>query len=92
MIPFGLPGEASIAMVLGYTVNLYAAVGAASALNLNWMQLSLMGVMLCICHSLPVEAMIVKKVGIPVKQSLMTRIGVSLILGIMLKVGLSWIG
>ena len=92
MISFGLPGEASIAMVLGYTVNLYAAVGAASALHLSWQQLSLMGVMLCVAHSIPVEVVIVKKVGIPAYKSILTRFGVSLLLGFLLRGVFIWMG
>ena len=92
MAPFGLPQEASIVMVMGYFLNIYAAVGAASAIHMTWQQLTTIGLMLCVAHSLPLEGMVVKKVGIKLWVSLATRLGVSFVLGGIMRLVFLWIG
>lgn len=48
---FGLPGEAALAVILGNVVNLYAGLGAITALKLPPNQLTVLALMLLISHS-----------------------------------------
>ncbi|MEO0077431.1 MAG: nucleoside recognition domain-containing protein [candidate division WOR-3 bacterium] len=48
---FGLPGEAALAMILGNVVNLYAGLGAITALNISKAQLTVLSLMLLLSHS-----------------------------------------
>jgi hypothetical protein len=48
---FGLPGEAALALILGNVVNLYAGLGAITALKLPHNQLTVLALMLLISHS-----------------------------------------
>ena len=48
---FGLPGEAALAVILGNVVNLYAGLGAITALKLTTAQLTVLSLMLLLSHS-----------------------------------------
>ncbi len=48
---FGLPGEAAIAVILGNFINLYAGLGAITALGLPRPQLTVLSLMLLLSHS-----------------------------------------
>lgn len=61
---FGLPGEASIILVVGNVLNIYAAVGAIKAMSLTAGQITTLAIMLSFSHSLPVETMVAKKLGL----------------------------
>jgi len=53
---FGLPGEAALALILGNVVNLYAGLGAITALKLPHNQLTVLALMLLISHSQILES------------------------------------
>ncbi len=48
---FGLPGEAAVALILGNFINLYAGLGAITALGLPRGQLTVLSLMLLLSHS-----------------------------------------
>jgi len=81
---FGLPGEASLALVMGYFLNIYAAIGAMLPLGLSNKQITVMAGMLLMAHSLPMETTISKKTGIQVKSLIITRLFLSFIMGLSL--------
>ncbi|MEA3553280.1 MAG: nucleoside recognition protein [Campylobacterota bacterium] len=60
----GLPAQTSLAIISGIFLNLYAAVAFAAPLDLTPHQWSILAVFLGICHSLVVESVIMKKIGI----------------------------
>lgn len=60
----GLPAEASLAIISGIFLNLYAAVAFAAPLDMTPHQWTILAVFLGICHSLVVEGVIMKKLGI----------------------------
>ncbi|MCK5111161.1 MAG: nucleoside recognition protein [Arcobacteraceae bacterium] len=60
----GLPPETSLAIISGIFLNLYAAVAFAAPLDLTPQQWSILAVFLGVCHSLVVESVIMKKIGI----------------------------
>jgi hypothetical protein len=81
---FGLPGEASIAIVLGNVINMYGALGAMASLDLTAKQITIIAVMLSFSHSLIVESTIMKKVGVSVLMIIVIRVGLSVTSGIIL--------
>lgn len=48
---FGLPGEAALAVILGNLINLYAGLGAITALRITTAQLTVLSLMLLLSHS-----------------------------------------
>ena len=81
-----MPGEAALALVLGNLSNLYAGVGVLAALNLTVKQVTVIGAMLLICHSLLIETAIVARAGgrpVPVAVG---RVASSIVVGIMLNI------
>ncbi|TCO69692.1 nucleoside recognition domain-containing protein [Marinisporobacter balticus] len=78
---FHLPGEAAIVLVLGNTLNLYAAIGAIRAIELTPMQITTLGIMLSFSHSLFVETAVVKKLDVSVSKFIALRIGLAVVVG-----------
>ncbi len=74
----GLPAETSLAIISGIFLNLYAAVAFAAPLDLTPHQWSILAVFLGICHSLVVESIIMKKIGISNIYSYLLRFFVGL--------------
>lgn len=81
---FGLPGEASLALVLGKVLNLYAALGAISSLELNGREITIIATMLLLSHSLPVESAVSGQTGVSAALMTVFRIGISVVAGIIL--------
>ena len=69
-----LPTEAAMAICAGIFLNLYAAVAFAAPLDLSPYQWTILGIFLGVCHSLPVESVIMKKLGISFLYSVTLRI------------------
>ncbi|MDD2241720.1 MAG: nucleoside recognition protein [Bacteroidales bacterium] len=59
----GLPGEASLAYVSGYFVNVYSAIAAAVTLGLTRRSMTILAVMAMCSHSMIVETAVQKKTG-----------------------------
>jgi len=70
----GLPVEASLSIISGMFLNLYAAVAFAAPLELTPHQWTTLAVFLGVAHSLVVESVIMKKVGISNRYSYILRI------------------
>ncbi|SFQ94986.1 nucleoside recognition domain-containing protein [Desulfoscipio geothermicus] len=85
---FGLPGEASLVLVLGKLLNIYAALGAISSLDLTGREITIIAAILLLSHSLPVESAVSGRTG--VSGLLMTAL--RLIMGVLagLTVNLFW--
>jgi hypothetical protein len=80
----GLPGEAALPLLLGYFLNIYAAIGALLPLGLSSKQISIMAGMLMMAHSLPMELAINRKTGVKVKGLLFIRLIFSVISGMLI--------
>jgi hypothetical protein len=87
---FGLPDEATVPLVLGNLLNLYAAIGAMLAMELTVKQVFILALMLSFSHGLPVEAAICRRVGVSVPLVLLFRI--SLAAAVAVTVNLLWRG
>lgn len=78
---FGLPGETSLVLILGWFSGTYAALGALAAVKLNSIQMTTIAIMLSIAHNLITEGAIVKKLGVSTFASVSLRVIFSLIMG-----------
>jgi hypothetical protein len=63
MSPLGLPGSAAVPLVVGYILNIYAAVGAMTALHLTGQQITVLALAILIGHNLIVEGAVLRKAG-----------------------------
>ena len=70
----GLPVEASLSIISGMFLNLYAAVAFAAPLDLTPHQWTTLALFLGVAHSLVVESVIMKKVGLSNRYSYVLRI------------------
>lgn len=59
----GLPGEAALAYVTGYFVNVYAAISVAVACNMDARAMTILGVMVLCSHNMITETAVQKKTG-----------------------------
>lgn len=84
----GLPGEASIAIVLGYLTNLYAALGAIASLNLSAKETTIIALMLLISHAMPMETAVSLKTGVNGLVMLAIRTLLSVLAGVALSFAL----
>ena len=81
---FGLPGEAALALVAGYLINMYAAIAVITPLHLSAKDITVIALMLGICHSVTVETPVTKKTGVNAFVLLLVRLFLSLIAGALL--------
>lgn len=84
MALFGLPGEATIALILSFFVNFYAALGVITTMSLSSQQITVLAVMIGICHELPVETFVCSYTGLRIPVSAALRIFTALGAGIFL--------
>ncbi len=81
---FGLPGPSALALIAGYTANLYAAIAVITPLHLSPREVTVIALMLGISHSLPIETPITKRTGVNAWLLLIVRLGLSFLVGIVL--------
>lgn len=62
-VHFGLPGDASLAYVSGYFVNMYSAIAAAVSVGLDNREVTILGVMVLCSHNMLIETAVQKKTG-----------------------------
>lgn len=79
---FNLPGEAAIVLVLGNCLNIYAAIGAMSAIDLTVHQATTIALMLSFSHSLFMETAVVKMLGTSASKAVFTRLAMMFIAGV----------
>ncbi len=63
MQALGLPGDAAVPLVVGYLLNIYAAVGSMQALDLDARQITVLAIAILIGHNLVVEGAVLHKAG-----------------------------
>ena len=77
----GLPAEASLSIISGMFLNLYAAIAFAAPLDMSIKEWSVLGVFLGIAHSLVVEGAILKKLNVSLKYSFFLRLIAGIVVG-----------
>lgn len=78
---FGLPGEASLSLIVGYFTGIYGALGTLAAIKLTAIQATTIGIMVSIAHNLISESAVVKKLGVSAAASVAVRLFFSTLLG-----------
>ncbi|HHT02024.1 MAG TPA: nucleoside recognition protein [Firmicutes bacterium] len=81
---FGLPGEAAIALVVGFLVGPYGSVGLAVGLRLSPAEMTILGTMVLIAHSLITETAIAARAGANGLIVLGARLAAALLAGVLL--------
>lgn len=81
---FGLPGEASLPLFLGFFVSIYAALGAIVVLELSPREITVLAMMILTSHSLLMEAPVLGFTGLSPARSILLRIGAGLFFGFIL--------
>lgn len=82
----GLPGEASLALVLGNFINLYAGIGVITSLSLNIKQITILAVMLSFSHSLLLESAVAKRTGVSLFIVVLIRLVLAIASGVVLNI------
>ena len=59
----GLPGEAALAFVTGYFVNVYSAIAVMATLDMNARAITILAVMVLCAHNMVTETAVQKKTG-----------------------------
>ncbi len=80
----GLPGEAAMPLVAGALVNLYAAIGAMAPLGLSTREMTILGLVLGICHGLILETAVIRQVSSRWPWLLAARLGMGFFAGVLL--------
>lgn len=88
----GLPGEAAVTLLVGFTNTIYAALATAAAMDLTARQITILGVVLGISHSLFVETGILTNLRMATVRIALFRIVVALAAGIILNAIMPEIG
>ncbi|MGO9952409.1 MAG: nucleoside recognition domain-containing protein [Dissulfurispiraceae bacterium] len=86
MLLIGLPGEAAITLLVGFTNTIYAALATASVMDLTARQITILGVVLGISHSLFVETGILTNLRMATVRIALFRIAVAFGAGIALNI------
>lgn len=80
----GLPGEAALAWITGYFVNVYSAVAVMASLHLDVRSATILAVMVLCAHNMIVETAVQKKTGSSFWRVVAVRTLSALILGFIL--------
>ncbi len=86
----GLPGETGIVWITGMLTNMYGGLallaGMAGNLDLTVGQVTSLGMMLLLAHSMPVEVTVAARSGVSPLLVIPLRVGAAMLAGILLKV------
>ena len=77
----GLPGEAALAYVSGFFVNVYSAIAVMATLNLDIRTVTILSAMILAAHNMITETAVQKKTGSSALRMFMVRTLSSLIIG-----------
>lgn len=80
----GLPGEASLAFISGYFVNVYTAIAVFSSLEMTTRAITILAIMILCAHNMIIESAVQKKCGTPMLRIFIIRTLSALILGFVL--------
>ncbi|PKP36940.1 MAG: nucleoside recognition protein [Bacteroidetes bacterium HGW-Bacteroidetes-14] len=80
----GLPGEASLAYVTGYFVNVYSAIAVMATLNLDIRTVTILSVMVLASHNMITETAVQKKTGSSAVRIIFIRTFSAIALGFIL--------
>ena len=79
---FALPGEAVIPVVAGFFADEYAVVAAMSGFSFTMAQSTVIVMVILAFHSMPVETVITRRIGMPALRIALFRVGLAVFSGI----------
>lgn len=80
----GLPGASAIAFMTAASVTTYAGLAVMLSMTLTMRQATILAIMALICHALPMESAVVKKVGSKPFRMALLRIGAAFLAAVYL--------
>ena len=80
----GLPGEAALTLVAGFTNSIYAALATMAAFDLTPRQITILGVVLGLAHSLFIETAILSKLKMANVKIAFFRMGTAFLAGFLM--------
>jgi len=80
---FGLPGEAAMAFLAGFTLNLYAAIAILVPLQLEPWQVTQCGLMMGIAHNLLLEGGVLRSTGARAWLITLARLLIAILAGLL---------
>ncbi|WP_146049407.1 nucleoside recognition protein [Alkalispirochaeta sphaeroplastigenens] len=78
----GLPGEAALVVATGALVTIYPAIGIMTSLHFSPAEITVMALMILICHNLFVETAVQARVGSHPLRIVMVRLVTALVAGV----------
>ncbi|MGC9325698.1 MAG: nucleoside recognition domain-containing protein [Desulfomonilia bacterium] len=81
---FSLPAEASLVLIAGALINIYAGIAVMIPLGLDVWSITIIAVMMLICHNLVVESAVQSKTGVSGLIMTVFRIAAAAVVGIVL--------
>lgn len=88
----GLPGEAALAYVSGYFVNVYSAIAVSVTLDMDIREMTILSAMVLCAHNMIVETAVQKKTGTSAVRIVVIRTISSVVLGLVLNMILPEMG
>ena len=80
----GLRGEAAMAFVSGYFINIYSSIAVISTLDLTVREITILATMSTAAHAIIVEAAVLRKTGTPTLYTMVLRTLACIVLGLVL--------
>lgn len=84
MMLFRLPSEAALPVITGLFTDEYSAIAVTSQFDFSSFEITSIAMINLICHSLPVEFALSKRIGLPAGKFLLFRVMAALIVGLFL--------
>ncbi|MCF0165421.1 MAG: nucleoside recognition protein [Bacteroidales bacterium] len=81
---FGLPGDAALAFVSGYFVNVYSAIAVMATIEMDVRSITILSTMVLCAHSMILETAVLKKTGTNAVRMVINRTLGALALGFVL--------
>ncbi|MGI6733815.1 MAG: nucleoside recognition domain-containing protein [Anaerovoracaceae bacterium] len=81
---FLLPGDAVIPIISGLFTDEYGAIAAATQFGFTSAELTTIAMMGLVCHSLPVEYALSRKIGLPAGKFVLYRVFAAVIVGLII--------
>ena len=81
---FGLRGDAAMAFVSGYFINIYTSLGVITTLDLTVREITILATMSTAAHAIIVEGAVLHKTGTPTLYTILIRTFSALTLGLVL--------
>ena len=81
---FGLPGDAALASISGYFINVYSCVAVLSTIEYSWRAFTIIGAMSLAAHAMPIETIVQKKTGTSFLSIFLVRTLGSFVIGFIL--------